>query len=95
MQYSDIERMVRHWLSTPPNGYLGSSYGCDLKAMLQLPNSESLGDSFITKMMEDIPPLAALPRGAVNLLLEQVSNDTKRLTIQIGELLIPITGDEQ
>lgn len=84
----DLARMVRHWLSTPPNGYLGSGYGCDPKALLQMPNASGLGDAFIDKMMEDIPLLQQLPRGAVNVAFEQIAIDKKRLLIQVGDILI-------
>lgn len=86
---TDLGRMVRHWLSTPPNGYLGSSYGCDPKSLLQLPNSSGLGDAFIDKMMEDIPLLRQLPRGTVNVYFEQAGLDSKRLLIEVGDITIP------
>lgn len=85
----DLERMVRHWLSTRPNGYLGSGYGCDPKALLQKPQSSPLADEFINKMFVDLPILRQLPRGSVNVFFEQVSKDTKRLLIQVGEITIP------
>lgn len=88
----DLARMVRHWLGTPPNGYLGSGYGCDPKALLQLPNSSTLGDAFIEKMLEDIPLLRQLPRGAVNVYFETIAKDQKRLLIEVGD--ITITYDE-
>ena len=84
----DLARMIRHWLSTPPNGYLGSGYGCDPKALLQLPNSDGLGDAFIAKMLIDIPLLKMLPRGSVNVYFEQVSKDAKRLLIEAGDITI-------
>jgi len=31
----DIVGMVRHWLSTPVEAYLGSGYGSDVRALLQ------------------------------------------------------------
>lgn len=86
---NDIARMVRHWLSTPVNGYLGSGYGSDPKSLLQLPNTSGLGDAFIDKMMIDIPVLRQLPRGTVNVFFEQIANDQKRLLIQVGEVTIP------
>ena len=36
----DIQEMVRHWLNTPVCGYLGSGYGQDAKALLQLPQAD-------------------------------------------------------
>lgn len=89
LESSDLERMIRHWLSTPPNGYLGSGYGSDPHSLLQQPNSSGLGDAFINKMIEDIPVLKQLPAGTVNVYFEQVSKDTKRLLIEVGSLVIP------
>lgn len=86
---NDIARMVRHWLSTPPNGYLGSGYGSDPKSLLQLPNNAGLGDAFIDKMLTDIPLLRQLPRGTVNVYFEQVGNDRKRLLIEVGQVTVP------
>lgn len=85
----DIARMVQHWLSTPPNGYLGSGYGSDPKALLQLPNADGLGDAFIDKMLVDIPILKSLPRGSVNVYFETINKDQKRLLIEVGDTLIP------
>lgn len=85
----DIVRMVRHWLSTPPNGYLGSGYGCDPYALLQKPQSSGLADEFIDKMMVDLPILKQLPRGTVNVFFQNVGKDGKRLLIQVGETMIP------
>lgn len=85
----DLAEMVKHWLSTPPNGYLGSGYGCDPKSLLQLPNANGLADAFIDKMMEDIPLLQQLPRGSVNVYFEQINKDTKRLLIEVGDITIP------
>lgn len=85
----DMVRMVRHWLSTPPNGYLGSPYGCDPKALLQQPQSSGLADEFIDKMMTDLPILKQLPRGTVNVFFQPIGKDGKRLLIQVGETMIP------
>jgi len=85
----DIVRMVQHWLSTPPNGYLGSPYGCDPYSLLQKPQSSSLADEFVDKMMTDLPILRQLPRGTVNVFFQNVGKDSKRLLIQVGETMIP------
>lgn len=88
----DLARMIRHWLFTRPNGYLGSGYGCDPKALLQLPNADGMGDAFIDKMLIDIPLLRQLPRGSVNVYFQQRTKDTKGLIIEAGD--ISITYDE-
>lgn len=60
----DIQEMVRHWLNTPVEGYLGSGYGQDAKALLQLPQADGAPEAFLEKMRQDIPALQALPRFA-------------------------------
>lgn len=86
---NDVADMVRHWLSTPVNGYLGSSYGSDPLSLLQLPNSDGIGDAFIDKMLFDLPVLKQMARGTINVFYETTSKDTKRLLIQVGEVTIP------
>lgn len=86
----EVQDMVRHWLETPPNGYLGSSYGCDLKALLQNPMTAGLADSFIDKMISDVPVLANLPAGAINIYVEEVGNDTQKLIIDLNGSLIDV-----
>lgn len=81
--------MISHWLHTPPNGYLGESYGSDPVSLLQKPHSEGLADAFIDKMMEDLPVLRSLPAGSVNVYREQVNKDSFRLIIQAGSVSIP------
>lgn len=85
----DIAGMVRHWLGTPPNGYLGDSRGCDPLSLLHQPSTSGLGDAFIEKMLTDIPILRQLPRNAVNVYFEQVTKDRKRLLIEVGDVTIP------
>ena len=87
----EVRRMVRHWLSTPPNGYLGSPYGSDPLALLQKPMSSGAGDAFLAKLLIDVPVLGAMPDGAVNLFFADItgSNDRKKLIIQVlGEDII-------
>lgn len=87
---SEIQDMVRHWLSTPPNGYLGSGYGTDVMALLQAPMASGLGDSFIAKMREDLPIIGALPAGAINVYFEDKGNDSKILWIDVSGSLVSI-----
>lgn len=56
----ELEGMIEHWLSTPVDGYLGSSYGQDIKALLQLPHSDTAADRFVRKLVKDIPLLSAM-----------------------------------
>ena len=46
----DIQRMITHWLQTPPNGYLGSDYSGDAKSLLQKALHSGVADAFIEKM---------------------------------------------
>lgn len=63
----DVQDMIGHWLRSPVEGYLGSSYGQDAKAILQTPQSSGEADRFIAKLREDVPVVDALPAGAINL----------------------------
>lgn len=47
--------------------YVGSNYGHDAKSLLQKPASSTVANDFIQKLKSDIPVLAALPVGSVNL----------------------------
>lgn len=61
----ELEGMIEHWLSTPINGYLGGGYGQDIKALLQMPHSDTAADQFIRKMVVDIPVLGSLPPSSI------------------------------
>lgn len=83
MNAEEILGMVRHWLSTHPGSYLGSSYGFPGKDLLQQPLSGG-ADIIIAKMLEDIPVLRGVERGAISLEMEQTGIDTTRLLINIA-----------
>jgi len=87
---SEIADMVRHWLATPVNAYLGSGYGNDLKALLQQPMNSGLADGFLQKLVADVPVLAALPAGALNLYMEPVGKDQQRLIIDIAGTVVSV-----
>jgi hypothetical protein len=81
----DIQRMIRHWLETPVNGYLGSDYGSDIKALLQRAQSETrLADRFIAKLRRDVPVLDAMPQELVGLYATPEGIDRLRLTLEIA-----------
>ena len=86
----DIEAMIRHWLSVPPNGCLGSGYGSDPQSLLQKALLSGIGDEFVQKMIQDIPVLARLPSGTVNVYMEELGNDSKRLLVEVFGTLIPL-----
>ena len=86
----EVRGMVEHWLSTPPSGYLGQSYGSDPQALLQQPLSSGLGDAFVDRMLRDIPILGALPRGTVNVDMVERDNESTSLIIEIGGTRVSI-----
>lgn len=57
----ELEGMIEHWLSTPANKYLGSSYGNNIKSLLQSPQSDIAADQIIRKLVADIPLLSSMP----------------------------------
>lgn len=87
---NDILGMVAHELQTPVNGYLGSPYGSDIKALLQLPQSDTAPDEFLAKVRADVPILQALPAGSVNLYGVQTSPDRLDLFIDIAGQAIKV-----
>ncbi|WP_211474993.1 hypothetical protein [Collimonas humicola] len=80
----DIQAMVRHWLCTPPNGYLGSDYGADPQSLLQNPMAAGIGDAFISKMREDVPALEVMPSGAVNVFYVDALPDRRELIVDVA-----------
>ncbi|MBX9756533.1 MAG: hypothetical protein K2X80_17365 [Pseudomonadaceae bacterium] len=80
----EVADMVRHWLATPVNGFLGSSYGNDAKSLLQQPHNAGLADGFLQKLIKDVPILYGMPSGTVNLYMETVSKDRVRLIIDLA-----------
>lgn len=90
----DVQKMVRHWLKTPVNGYLGSDYGQDLKSILQTPLSDATAaNSALKKLTDDVEILQAMPSGSVNIYGQAVSNspDKLKLTIEIAGQPIEVT----
>lgn len=87
---AELQGMVTHWLGTPPNGYLGSSYGSDPQSLLQQPNAAGVGDAFLDKMAKDVPLAGALPAGAINAYFEEIGNDKKRLLIEVSDRLVSV-----
>lgn len=80
----DIQAMVRHWLETPVNGYLGSGYGADAKSLLQRAQSEGQADSFVRKLKRDVSVLEVLPNSAVSLYGTPEGVDRLRLTLDVA-----------
>lgn len=81
----DIQDMIRHWLETPMNGYLGSDYGSDLKALLQRAQSDTrLANYFIAKLRRDVAVLEALPASEVGLYATPEGIERLRLTLEVA-----------
>lgn len=76
-------RMVAHWIGTKPFTYLGSSYGAPTEELLQKPLSSPIADSFLAKMRDDIPVLAALPAGVISMYAENDGIDRQYIYIDI------------
>jgi hypothetical protein len=81
---ADIQGMVSHWLGTPVDGYLGSSYGQTIAELLQKPLRAGLADSVLAKLRADVPILGALPRGAINLYSVPDGVDKLRVYIDVN-----------
>lgn len=85
-----VHDMVRHWLSTPVNGYLGSDYGSAPQDLLQKPMSSGLGDAFVAKLENDVPVIGALQNNAVDVYFEDKGIDSKTLHIVVMDGLVSI-----
>lgn len=87
---SEIQGMVGHWLHTPINGYLGSDYGQDVKALLQQPQTDGAPDAFLQKLRADVTILKALPAGSINLYGVQTPPDRLDLVIEVAGQVIEV-----
>jgi hypothetical protein len=87
---NDLVGMIQHWLATPPNGYLGSGYGADLKALLQSPMTTGIADSLLAKMRVDIPLVAALPSSSLNIYAVDDGPDKRTIYIDVAGEMIPL-----
>lgn len=90
----DIAGMVQHWLKCPPNGYLGSGYGSDVKSLLQTPMAAGLADDLIAKCRQDVPLLRAAPEGTVNVYAFDEALDRKVIRFEVGGELLDVSGDQ-
>jgi hypothetical protein len=90
-------RMVAHWLKTKPFTYLGSTYGAPTEELLQKPLSSPIADAFLAKMRDDIPVLAALPPGVINMYADSDGIERKNIYIEINGSAVSLSdlGDVQ
>ena len=89
---TDIQRMVRHWLNTPTNGYLGSGYGQDARALLHRPMADGAPDAYLGKLRADVPLLQALPAGDVNLYGVESAPDRLDLVVEVAGAGLLVQG---
>ena len=87
---TDVEKMVRHWLATPVNSYLGSDYGFDKHALLFTPLTMNAADEVIAKLRRDVPVLNMLPPDAINLYSVPLSPDKLHFILEIGDIALDI-----
>ena len=87
---NDIQSMVSHWLHTPVNGYLGSSYGQEIKSLLHLPQSDGAPEALLQKLRSDVPVLQVLPNGAINLYSVRTPPDRLDLVIEVAGRAITV-----
>lgn len=81
---TDVHDMTGHWLATPTNGYLGSGYGQDIKALLQNPQASGQADEYLAKLREDVPVLQVMPAGSANLYGVHSQPDRLDLVLEIA-----------
>lgn len=89
---NDIQAMVRHWLGTPLNGYLGSDYGQEAKILLQQPQADGMADAVLNKLRVDVPAVGVIP-GGVNLYGVQSAPDRVDVVIETAGSFISVPGD--
>lgn len=83
-----VQRMVRHWLGTPPNGYLGSDYGSSLPDMLLTPQRSGEADRFVAKLKIDVP-VVQIGGNSIGVAIEDVGIDQRRILIEsAGEIIL-------
>lgn len=90
-------RMIAHWVGTKPNKYYGSTYGAPTEDLLQKPLSSPIADAYLAKMREDIPVIAALPPGTINMYADNDGLDRKTIYIDINGSYVSLAdlGDVQ
>ncbi|MDD5274374.1 MAG: hypothetical protein PHU14_16860 [Methylovulum sp.] len=81
---ADVQDMIGHWLSTPIGSYLGSDYGNNADELIANPHSMGLADSFIKKLINDVPVLQTLPKGTINIFGISVPPDKMRIILEVA-----------
>lgn len=89
-----VKAMILHWLGTPPNGYIGVSYGRNLHELLFHPLSEDNADTLLSWIKEDIPVLRNLTSDQLSIVSKTIDNDKKQFYIKIGKVLVQIQDNQ-
>lgn len=86
----DIIRMINHWFATPPNGYIGKSYGREWRELLFKPMTEDSANTILYWMKTDMPVLKQLSENDLIVVAQDMGFDKKQYFIQLGGgILIP------
>ncbi|HCH7478733.1 TPA: hypothetical protein NM870_003361 [Acinetobacter baumannii] len=86
----NVIKIVNHWLSARPNGYIGVNYGRNWQEILLKPMTEDSADLILQWMREDIPLFRGLPTNTLNIKSRTIDIDKKEFFIEIGSILIPL-----
>ena len=89
---ADAAGMVSHWLTCPPNGYLGQPYGSDVKQVLHTPMAAGRIDDQIEKCRADIPLVSRLGPGGINVYAYDAGMDKKVMVFEVAGELVPVLG---
>lgn len=90
----DVFNMANHWLHTPTNAYLGSSYGSNPKSLLQKPLLGVSADGFVRKLKADVPIIGKASSNAINVLTDTTAPDGLNLYLEVGSNILKI-GNQQ
>lgn len=82
--------MIEHWLNTPPNGYIGVTYGRNLREILFKPMTEDSANTLMDWMLEDMPILKQLSDEDFRIVEQDDGHDKKRFFIKLTTILIEI-----
>ncbi|WP_052700076.1 hypothetical protein [Methylocucumis oryzae] len=80
----DVAEMVDYWLATPANSRLGSDFGNNANMLIPDPYNAEKANSFIKKLIKDVPVLGVLPRNAINVYMIEIDIDKTQLILEIS-----------
>lgn len=91
LNYNDAERILKHWLNTPPNGYIGVRYARNLKQLMLKPMTDDNADMILQWLQEDIPLFKNLNSEQLSIVSKNVGFDKKEYFIRLGNsIVVPI-----